>query len=83
LSFLDIFAGIVLLVAVASAIGVFLLLGLAPGYVARKRGHPWAEAVAVAGWITLVFGLIFWPLAFIWAYVDVPARTPVPREPVP
>ncbi|WP_034994806.1 DUF3302 domain-containing protein [Beijerinckia mobilis] len=83
MSFLDIFAGIVLLVAVASAIGVFLLLGLAPGYVARKRGHPWAEAVAVAGWITLVFGLIFWPLAFIWAYVDVPAHTPVPREPVP
>ena len=71
---IDIFAVIVLLVAVASAIGVLLILGIAPGYVARRRGHPWTQAVSVAGWVTLVFGLVLWPLAFIWAYVDIPAR---------
>jgi hypothetical protein len=28
----------------------------------------------VAGWITLIFGFALWPVALIWAYVDVPAR---------
>ena len=44
LSFLNLFAGMVLLVALGSALGVILILGAAPGYVARRRGHPWAEA---------------------------------------
>ncbi|GAB4064473.1 DUF3302 domain-containing protein [Ancylobacter sonchi] len=74
MAFIDIFAVIVLVVAIASVIGVFVLLGMAPGHVARRRGHPFAEAVAVAGWVTLIFGFVLWPLAFIWAYVDVPAR---------
>lgn len=84
MAFIDVFAIIVLVVAVASAVGIFLILGMAPGYVARRRGHPWAEAVSVAGWITLIFGFVLWPLAFIWAYVDVPARPATGRqEPVP
>ncbi len=84
MSFLDIFAVVVLLVAVASGIGVLLVLGIAPGYVARKRGHPWAEAVSIAGWVTLIFGLVFWPLAFIWAYVDIPVRpATTDRAPAP
>lgn len=84
MAFIDIFAIIVLAVAIASAVGIFLILGMAPGYVARRRGHPWAEAVSVAGWITLIFGFVLWPLAFIWAYVDVPARPTADRRgPVP
>ena len=67
MTFLDAFAVLVLLVAVASGLAILLILGIAPGYVARRRGHPWAQAVSVAGWITLVFGLVFWPLVFIWA----------------
>ena len=74
MGFIDVFAILVLLVAVASAVGVILILGIAPGYVARRRGHPWTQAVAVAGWMTLIFGLVLWPLAFIWAYGDIPAR---------
>jgi hypothetical protein len=27
----------------------------------------------VAGWITLICGFALWPIALIWAYVDVPA----------
>jgi len=30
--------------------------------------------VKAAGWITLVCGFALWPIALIWAYVDVPAR---------
>jgi hypothetical protein len=29
--------------------------------------------VTVAGWITLICGFALWPIALIWAYVDVPA----------
>jgi hypothetical protein len=50
-----------------------------PGRIARKRGHPWAEAVSVGSWATLVFGFVFWPLVLIWAYVDVPAKRETPQ----
>ncbi|WP_407168643.1 DUF3302 domain-containing protein [Bradyrhizobium sp. ORS 111] len=70
---LDLFAWIVLLIVLAVAILVCWLMGSLPGHVARSRGHPWADAVRVAGWITLIFGFALWPLALIWAYVDVPA----------
>jgi hypothetical protein len=73
MSFLDIFAWIVLLVLVASAIAVLVFLAMLPGMIAKKRAHPWAHAVAIAGWLTLIFGFVFWPIAVIWAYVDIPA----------
>src|SRR5262245_7031539 len=74
MSFLDIFAWIVLIVLAASLIGVIVIAGALPGMIARSRNHPWAQAVTVAGWVTLFFGFVLWPLALIWAYVDVPAR---------
>jgi uncharacterized BrkB/YihY/UPF0761 family membrane protein len=79
MSFIDIFAWVVLLVLVATLVAVFVALGMMPGRIARKRGHPWPEAVAVGSWATLIFGFVFWPLVLIWAYVDAPAR----REPSP
>jgi hypothetical protein len=74
MSTIDIFAWIVLLVLVATLVAVFVALGTMPGRIARRRGHPWAEAVTVGSWATLIFGFVFWPLILIWAYVDVPAR---------
>ena len=50
-----------------------------PGMIARKRNHPWAEAVSVGSWVTLIFGFVFWPLVMIWAYVDAPARRETTR----
>ncbi|RDI53596.1 uncharacterized protein DUF3302 [Microvirga subterranea] len=76
---IDIFAWIVLLVLVGTLVAIVAALGMMPGRIARKRGHPWAEAVAVGSWATLVFGFVFWPLVLIWAYVDVPARRETPR----
>jgi uncharacterized protein DUF3302 len=69
----DVFAWIVLLILVASAIGVFCIVGWLPGHIAKSRGHPWAQAVTIAGWVTLLCGFALWPVALIWAYVDVPA----------
>jgi Protein of unknown function (DUF3302) len=52
MSFLDIFAWLVLVVLIVTAIAVFVALGMLPRRIARKRGHPWAEAVAIGGWAT-------------------------------
>lgn len=77
----DIFAWVVLVILLAVIVLVVWLMGSLPGHVARRRGHPYAEAVGVAGWITLIFGFVLWPVAVIWAYVDVPAKRTA--EPAP
>ena len=76
MSGLDLFAWIVLIVLLASTVFVIVLMAMLPGLIAKKRNHPWANAVQVAGWVTLFFGFVLWPVALIWAYVDIPARKP-------
>ncbi|CAH1668938.1 MULTISPECIES: DUF3302 domain-containing protein [unclassified Chelatococcus] len=78
MSGLDIFAWIVLIVLVASSAFVVIFMAMLPGIIAKRRGHPWAEAVTVGGWVTLFFGFVFWPIVLIWAYVDMPTK---PRQP--
>ena len=73
MSVLDIFAWIVLLVMVASTVAVAIFLAMLPGMIARKRNHPWTQAVTVGGWVTLFLGFALWPLVLIWACVDAPA----------
>ncbi len=73
MSFIDLFAWFILIVLALTAVAVFVGLGMAPGYIAKKRHHPWAEAVEVAGWVTLICGFVLWPFALIWAFVDAPA----------
>jgi Protein of unknown function (DUF3302) len=73
MSGLDIFAWIVLFILAASAVGGFCIAGSLPGHIAMTRGHPQAQAVGAAGWITLICGFALWPVALIWAYVDAPA----------
>ncbi len=69
----DIFAWIVLIILIACIVAVFCIMGWLPGHIAKTRGHPQARAVTVAGWVTLICGFALWPIALIWAYVDVPA----------
>ena len=76
---IDLFAWIVLLVVIATLVAALVALGVMPGRIARRRGHPWAEAVAIGSWATLVFGFVFWPLVLIWAYVDVPSKRETPQ----
>lgn len=72
----DIIAWVVLIVLVVALVVIALKLAALPGKIARRRQHPWAEAVNIAGWLSFFLGLAFWPLALIWAHVD----TPVPAE---
>lgn len=72
MNIVDIFAWIVLVVLILSTVGVIVFLAMLPGIVAKRRAHPWVQAVTVAGWVTLFLGFALWPLVLIWAYVDVP-----------
>ncbi|QDS94679.1 Inner membrane protein YiaW [Roseimaritima multifibrata] len=68
MGFLDIFAILILLVLGVTLVGVWVLLGMMPGRIARGRNHPQADAVRVCGWWgVLTMGLLL-PVAFIWAY---------------
>ena len=69
---LDVFALIVLIVLVAAVVGIWVILGMMPGKIARKRNHPQAEAINVCGWWGVITMGILLPLAFIWAYTNPP-----------
>jgi uncharacterized BrkB/YihY/UPF0761 family membrane protein len=68
----DIFAWIVLIVLVLCVATVVVFLAALPGMIAKRRNHPWKEAVTVGGWVTFFAGFILWPVVLIWAYVDIP-----------
>jgi hypothetical protein len=65
----DLFAFVVFAVLVAAALVIVVELGSLPGSIARKRGHPQAAAINVAGWLGLATGGLLWPLALIWAFL--------------
>lgn len=80
MSLLDLFAWAVLAILVASAVAMVWIAGWLPGHIARSRHHPWAEAVTVAGWVTLFLGFVLWPMVLVWACVDVPQGPSGPRR---
>ena len=65
---LDIFALVVMGVLIAFVIFLVVKLGPIPGNIAKKRGHPQADAINVLGWIGVITLGLAWPLALIWAY---------------
>jgi len=64
----DIAAFVLMAILAGMAIGVFVFLGGWPGRVARRLDHPYAEAISIGGWITLVFGGVGFPFMLVWAY---------------
>lgn len=72
--FIKIFSLIVLITLIATIIGALFYLAALPGRTAKARNHPYAEAVNVAGWTTILTGGVFWPAALIWAYAGTPAQ---------
>ncbi len=65
---LDYFAWFVLIVLVCSLVAAVIVLGGLPGKIAHQRGHPQKDAIKVAGWVGIIIGGVFWPLALIWAF---------------
>jgi CBS domain containing-hemolysin-like protein len=49
-------------------IALFWLVHVLPEKIAEKRQHPQKEAIHVLCLLSLVFGGLLWPLAWLWAY---------------
>lgn len=73
------FALFILVVLFLTGVVLVFLLARLPGQIAHARMHPQAEAVAVAGWCSLLLPIPLWPLTIVWAYYksDVVAETRV------
>ncbi len=65
---LDIFALIVFGVLIAVIIWLVVILGPIPGNIAKRRGHPQADAIKALGWVGVITLGLAWPIALVWAY---------------
>jgi CBS domain containing-hemolysin-like protein len=64
----DILAIVVLFVVPAAVIVLFWIVHVLPEKIAHKRHHPQRDAITTLCLLSLVFGGLLWPLAWIWAY---------------
>jgi CBS domain containing-hemolysin-like protein len=64
----DVLTWVVLVVAPIVGIGVFLLIHILPEKIAEKKQHPQTRAIQCLCLLSLFFGGILWPLAWLWAY---------------
>jgi CBS domain containing-hemolysin-like protein len=61
-------AWVVLFIAPLAAIGIFLIIHILPEKIAEKKQHPQLDAIKTLCLLSLVFGGMLWPLAWLWAY---------------
>ena len=64
----NILAWVVLFIAPIIAISVFWIVHILPEKIAEKRHHPQANAIKTLCLLSLFFGGLLWPLAWLWAY---------------
>ncbi len=64
----DVLAWFVLIVMPPVGIGLFWMVHVLPQKAAEKRHHPQKEAIHVLCLLSLVFGGLLWPIAWLWAY---------------
>lgn len=64
----DWIAIIVLIVVPAVVIVVFWIIHVLPEKIAEKRHHPQKEAIHTLCILSLFFGGLLWPIAWLWAY---------------
>jgi len=64
----DWIAIIVLIIVPPTLIGVFWMVHVLPQKAAESRHHPQKEAIHVLCLLSLVFGGLLWPIAWLWAY---------------
>jgi CBS domain containing-hemolysin-like protein len=63
-----ILAWIVIFVAPVIAIGLFLIVHVLPEKIAEHNHHPQQGAIKTLCFLSLVFGGLLWPIAWLWAY---------------
>ena len=58
----------IIVVMPIGGIVLFWLVHVLPEKIAEKRHHPQKDAIHVLCLLSLVFGGLLWPLAWLWAY---------------
>jgi hypothetical protein len=61
-------AWFIIVVIPIAAIVLFWLVHILPEKVAEKRHHPQQDAIQCLCLLSLVFGGLLWPIAWLWAY---------------
>jgi hypothetical protein len=64
----DYIAIFVLFFVPALLIYLFWMVHIMPEKIAYRRGHPQADAIKTLCLLSLVFGGLLWPIAWLWAY---------------
>lgn len=64
----DYIAIFVLFFVPALLIYLFWMVHILPEKIAERRGHPQADAIKTLCLLSLVFGGLLWPIAWLWAY---------------
>jgi hypothetical protein len=64
----NVMSWIVLMIVPVVGIAAFWLVHILPEKIAEKKHHPQTHAIQCLCLLSLVFGGILWPLAWIWAY---------------
>jgi hypothetical protein len=64
----DVMSWIVLFVAPVIALAVFWIVHILPEKIAENKHHPQAKAIQCLCLLSLVFGGLLWPIAWLWAY---------------
>jgi hypothetical protein len=64
----DVVAWVVIIVVPIVVVTVFWLVHILPEKIAHKNRHPQTKAIQVLCLLSLVFGGMLWPLAWLWAY---------------
>jgi CBS domain containing-hemolysin-like protein len=59
---------VVLIIAPIIGIAVFWLVHILPEKIAHKKKHPQTKAIQCLCLLSLAFGGLLWPIAWLWAY---------------
>ena len=64
----DVLAIVVLIIVPVIGIAVFWMVHVLPEKIAEKNHHPQAKAIQTLCLLSLVFGGLLWPIAWLWAF---------------
>ncbi len=64
----DVLAIVILIFVPIAVIALFWMVHVLPEKIAEKRHHPQQTAIKTLCLLSLVFGGLLWPIAWLWAY---------------
>jgi CBS domain containing-hemolysin-like protein len=67
-SIANVISWVAIVIAPIIGIAIFWLVHILPEKIAEKKKHPQAKAIQCLCLLSLCFGGLLWPLAWLWAY---------------